>query len=140
MATRSKISAMTETERIQYYTDMYTHADNDALEDKLIKIDATVKALNALSKSVKNILGERLDTGSYVPVRIKVSTEALVPNLDDAEIKKDYAEYVREHAEDVAVWSKFVTQKNLMSRYKKTADELFYDDKLIIEKQKKFKV
>lgn len=136
-----KVSAMTETERIQHYTAMYEHADNDALEDKLIKIDATIKALDALSKSVKNILGERMDIGTYTPVRIKVSTEARVPNLDDATIQKDYAEYVRTHADEVAVWSKFVTQKSLVDRYQKTVAELLDEGKIIVDKTaKKFKV
>ena len=136
-----KVSAMTETERIQHYTAMYEHADNDTLEDKLIKIDATIKALDALSKSVKNILGERMDIGTYTPVRIKVSTEARVPNLDDATIQKDYSEYVRTHADEVAVWSKFVTQKSLVDRYKKSVAELLDEGKIIVDKTgKKFKV
>lgn len=132
---------MTETERIQHYTALYEHADNETLEDKLIKIDATKKALDALSTSVKNILGERMDIGTYTPVKIKVSTEAKVPNLDDATIQKDYADYVRKHADEVAVWSKFVTQKSLVDRYQKSVPELLADGKLIVDKTaKKFKV
>ena len=137
----AKVSAMTEAERIQHYTALYENANNDALEDKLIAIDATVKAMNALSKSIKTILGERLDVGTYTPVKLKVSTEEKVPNLADATIQKDYSEYVRTHADEVAVWSKFVTQKSLVDRYKKSVAELLDEGKIIVDKTgKKFKV